>query len=234
MTERIQKILSARGVASRRQAEEMILAGRIICNGKICVLGDVADPDRDEILVDGVLLPPPGDRVYIMLNKPKGYVTTLSDEKGRKNAAQLVADCGQRVYPVGRLDMDSEGLLLFTNDGDFANRLMHPKHEIGKTYQVCVKNFTPEGLRRLSRPMTLDGYKLRIPNVELVSREADRAQLQITIHEGRNRQVRRMCAIAGMQVKRLIRTQEGGVLLGCLPAGKWRYLTEEELAILQK
>lgn len=234
MTERIQKILSARGVASRRQAEEMILAGRIICNGKICVLGDVADPDRDEILVDGVLLPPPGDRVYIMLNKPKGYVTTLSDEKGRKNAAQLVADCGQRVYPVGRLDMDSEGLLLFTNDGDFANRLMHPKHEIGKTYQVYVKNFTPEGLRRLSRPMTLDGYKLRIPNVELVSREADRAQLQITIHEGRNRQVRRMCAIAGMQVKRLIRTQEGGVSLGFLPAGKWRYLTEEELAILQK
>lgn len=234
MTERIQKILSARGVASRRQAEEMILAGRIICNGKICVLGDVADPDRDEILVDGVLLPPPGDRVYIMLNKPKGYVTTLSDEKGRKNAAQLVADCGQRVYPVGRLDMDSEGLLLFTNDGDFANRLMHPKHEIGKTYQVYVKNFTPEGLRRLSRPMTLDGYKLRIPNVELVSREADRAQLQITIHEGRNRQVRRMCAIAGMQVKRLIRTQEGGVSLGFLPVGKWRYLTEEELAILQK
>ena len=234
MTERIQKILSARGVASRRQAEEMILAGRIICNGKICVLGDVADPDRDEILVDGVLLPPPGDRVYIMLNKPKGYVTTLSDEKGRKNAAQLVADCGQRVYPVGRLDMDSEGLLLFTNDGDFANRLMHPKHEIGKTYQVYVKNFTPEGLRRLSRPMTLDGYKLRIPNVELVSREADRAQLQITIHEGRNRQVRRMCAIAGMQVKRLIRTREGGVSLGFLPAGKWRYLTEEELAILQK
>lgn len=234
MTERIQKILSARGVASRRQAEEMILAGRIICNGKICVLGDVADPDRDEILVDGVLLPPPGDRVYIMLNKPKGYVTTLSDEKGRKNAAQLVADCGQRVYPVGRLDMDSEGLLLFTNDGDFANRLMHPKHEIAKTYQVYVKNFTPEGLRRLSHPMTLDGYKLRIPNVELLSREADRAQLQITIHEGRNRQVRRMCAIAGMQVKRLIRTQEGGVSLGFLPAGKWRYLTEEELSILQK
>ena len=234
MTERIQKILSARGVASRRQAEEMIRAGKVTCNGKVCTIGDTADPETDEILVDGVLLPPPGDRVYIILNKPKGFVTTLSDEKGRKNAAQLVADCGVRVYPVGRLDMDSEGLLLFTNDGEFANRLMHPKHEIDKTYYVSVKGFTAEGLQRFNRPMTLDGYELRIPNVALLSQEADRAELRITIHEGRNRQVRRMCAIAGMQVKRLVRISEGSLSLGTLPAGKWRYLTKAEIDALQK
>lgn len=234
MTERIQKILSARGVASRRQAEEMIRAGKVTCNGKVCVIGDTADPETDEIMVEGQPLPIPGDRVYIMLHKPKGYVTTLSDEKGRKNAAQLVADCGVRVYPVGRLDMDSEGLLLFTNDGDFANQMMHPKHEVNKTYDVSVKNFTAEGLEKFARPMTLDGYKLRIPDVKLIEKTEDRARLQITIHEGRNRQVRRMCAIAGMQVKRLVRVKEGSLSLGDLPVGKWRYLTREEIADLQK
>lgn len=234
MTERIQKILSARGVASRRQAEEMIRAGKVTCNGKVCVIGDTADPETDEIMVEGQPLPIPGDRVYIMLHKPKGYVTTLSDEKGRKNAAQLVADCGVRVYPVGRLDMDSEGLLLFTNDGDFANQMMHPKHEVNKTYDVSVKNFTAEGLEKFARPMTLDGYKLRIPDVKLIEKTEDRARLQITIHEGRNRQVRRMCAIAGMQVKRLVRVKEGSLSLGNLPVGKWRYLTKEEFADLQK
>lgn len=234
MTERIQKILSARGVASRRQAEEMIRAGKVTCNGKICVIGDTADPETDEIMVEGQPLPALGDRVYIMLHKPKGYVTTLSDEKGRKNAAQLVADCGVRVYPVGRLDMDSEGLLIFTNDGDFANRMMHPKHEVNKTYDVSVKNFTTEGLEKFARPMTLDGYKLRVPDVKLIEKTEDRARLQITIHEGRNRQVRRMCAIAGMQVKRLVRVKEGSLSLGDLPVGKWRYLTKEEIANLQK
>ena len=233
MTERIQKILSARGVASRRQAEEMIQSGRVTCNGNVCRLGDTADPEVDVLLVDGAPLPTPGDRVYIMLNKPKGYVTTLSDEKGRKNAAQLVADCGQRVYPVGRLDMDSEGLLLFTNDGDFANKMMHPSHEVKKTYVAQVKGFTREGLERLSRPMTLDGYRLRIPEVELLQEAGDSAQLKITIHEGRNRQVRRMCAIAGMAVKRLTRVAEGGLILGTLSTGKWRYLTVEEVRNLQ-
>lgn len=234
MIQRIQKILSGHGVASRRQAEEMIRAGRVTCNGAICSLGDSADPDTDTILVDGKPLPPPGDRVYIMLHKPKGYVTTLSDEKGRKNAAQLVTDCSQRVYPVGRLDMDSEGLLLFTNDGDFANLLMHPRHEINKTYRVSVKGFSQDGLARLTRPMTLDGYRLQVPQVELLQADGVNAELHITIHEGRNRQVRRMCAIAGMQVKRLIRVAEGPLMLGTLPAGKWRYLTKEEINSLQK
>ena len=139
MQERIQKILSRYGVASRRQAEQMLLDGRVTCNAQVCQLGQSADPDVDTILVDGKPLPSLGQYVYIMLNKPKGYVTTLSDEQGRKNVAKLVVDCGARVYPVGRLDMDSEGLLLMTNDGDFANRLMHPRYEVRKIYRVTVK-----------------------------------------------------------------------------------------------
>lgn len=229
MKERIQKILSQRGIASRRQAEQMILDGRVLCNGKPCSLGESADPDTDEILVDGKKLPSAAKNVYIMLHKPKGYVTTLSDEKGRKNAAMLVADCGCRVYPVGRLDMDSEGLLLFTNDGEFANRLMHPKHQVNKIYRVEVTGFDAVGLEKLKHPIILDGYKIAPPDVLLLSEAGDRASLQITIHEGRNRQVRRMCARAGMQVKRLIRIGEGKLSLGELPVGKWRYLTEKEI-----
>ena len=151
MTERLQKILSARGVASRRAAEEMIAAGRVSCNGRVCALGESADPEHDTILLDGKPLPDAGGKVYILLHKPRGYVTTLSDEKGRKNAAQLVADCGVRVYPVGRLDMDSEGLLLFTNDGAFANALMHPRHQVDKVYQVTVRFCTEAALERLKQ-----------------------------------------------------------------------------------
>jgi len=231
LTERIQKIISGRGVASRRAAEEMIRAGRITCNGQVCVLGQTADPDADEILVDGKPLPPQGEKVYIMLHKPRGYVTTLSDEKGRPDAASLVA-CGQRVYPVGRLDMDSEGLLLFTNDGAFANRLMHPSHEVKKTYEVRVTGFTRDGLRVLQEPMELDGYRIRRPDVRILKEQENKAVLEITIHEGRNRQVRRMCDRAGMQVNRLKRISEGAVKLGKLPLGQWRYLTEEEIQSL--
>ena len=234
MKERLQKILSARGVASRRRAEEMILAGRVSCNGQTCNLGDSADPETDIICVDGRPLPSREQNVYILLHKPRGYVTTLSDEKGRKNAAQLVSDCGVRVYPVGRLDMDSEGLLLFTNDGEFANLLMHPKHEVKKTYRVTVTGYTEEGLQRLKQPVTLDGYTIRPPQVLLHRQPGDKAQLLVTIHEGRNRQVRRMCDMAGMKVVRLVRIAEGGLELGDLPLGKWRYLTEEEVANLKK
>ena len=234
MKDRIQKILSARGICSRRQAEQMIQGGRVTCNGLVCQLGQTADPDIDAILVDGKPLPSAGSNIYIMLNKPKGYVTTLSDEKGRKNAAMLVVDCNERVYPVGRLDMDSEGLLLFTNDGEFANRMMHPSHQVDKTYQVAVKGFSQENMDALKKPIYLDGYKISPPGIKLISAQADRAVIQITIHEGRNRQVRRMCARVGMQVKRLIRIQEGSLLLGDLPAGKWRYLTETEIGELQK
>lgn len=234
MKERLQKILSAYGVASRRRAEEMIVSGRVTCNGQICRLGDSADPDIDTILVDGKPLPSRGAYVYILLHKPRGYVTTLSDEKGRKNAAQLVADCGVRVYPVGRLDMDSEGLLLFTNDGAFANLLMHPKHEVNKTYRVTVTGYTEDGLERLKQPMTLDGYTIRPPQVLMQRQPGDKAQLLMTIHEGRNRQIRRMCELAGMKVVRLVRVAEGNVTLGDLPLGKWRYLTREEVESLRK
>lgn len=237
MKERIQKILSGRGVTSRRNAEEMISQGRVTCNGRICHIGDSADPELDTILIDGQPLPEAAEFVYLVLNKPKGYVTTLSDEKGRKNAAELVSDCGVRVYPVGRLDMDSEGLLLFTNDGEFANHLMHPKHEVKKKYSVTVTHFSNEGVTRLMQPMRLDGYLLKKPDVRIVRvnpAEPHRAELEITIHEGRNRQVRRMCAIAGMQVKKLVRIQEGSLRLGALKSGSWRYLTNEEITELQK
>ena len=165
MKERLQKILSARGIASRRKAEEMILQGAVTVNGRTAVLGDSADPDVDTILVEGKPLPAQQQFVYLMLNSPSGYVSTLSDEKGRKNAAQLVADCGVRVYPVGRLDMDSEGLLLFTNDGEFANRLMHPKHEVQKTYDVWVTGYSSGAEERLKMPIELDGYLIKPPFV---------------------------------------------------------------------
>ena len=234
MKERLQKILSARGIASRRKAEEMVKQGAVTVNGRTAVLGDSADPDVDVILVEGKPLPAQQQFVYLMLNKPRGYVTTLSDEKGRKNAAQLVADCGVRVYPVGRLDMDSEGLLLFTNDGEFANRLMHPKHEVKKTYDVWVTGYSSGAEERLKMPIELDGYLIKAPLVKLLSTENDKARLRVTIHEGRNRQVRRMCDAAGMQVTRLKRIREGKLSLGELPLGKWRYLTAYEVGQLEK
>lgn len=233
MKDRLQKILSARGIASRRKAEEMIQNGLVSVNGTVARLGDSADPDVDEILVEGKMLPSQSDYVYILLHKPRGYVTTLSDEKGRPNAAQLVADCGVRVYPVGRLDMDSEGLLLFTNDGEFANALMHPKHEVKKTYDTWVTGYVPGAEVKLSRPIELDGYVIRSPRVKLIRADGRKAKFQITIHEGRNRQVRRMCEAAGMTVTRLKRIREGNLSLGDLPLGKWRYLTAEEVTNLR-
>ena len=230
MTERLQKIISAHGVASRRAAEEMIRAGRVCVNGEVAALGASADPETDEILLDGKPLPTQQAHVYMLLHKPRGYVTTLSDEKGRPTVAPLVADCGTRVYPVGRLDYDSEGLLIMTNDGEFANRLMHPSHEVKKTYEVWVKGYHAAGVSLLSRPITLDGRPIRKPEVSLLWADGDKAKLRITIHEGRNRQVRRMCQTAEMTVTRLCRVAEGKLQLGDLPKGKWRYLTKEEIA----
>ena len=233
MRERLQKILSARGLAPRRRSEEMIQNGQVTVNGIAASLGDSADPETDEIRVNGQLLPGGQQSVYILLNKPRGYVTTLSDEKGRPNAAQLVADCGIRVYPVGRLDMDSEGLLLFTNDGAFANALTHPKQEVEKVYEVWVSGYYLGGEEKMSRPIVLDGYRIRPPKVTLLSVREAKAKLRVTIHEGRNRQIRRMCEAAGMRCTRLKRIQEGNLLLGDLPSGHWRYLTPEEIAELK-
>lgn len=230
MNERLQKILSARGLASRRGAEELISAGRVTVNGAAAKLGDSADPDKDIIMVDGQPLNDEPEKVYIMLNKPRGYVTTLSDEKGRKTAASLVADCGKRVHPVGRLDMDSEGLLLFTNDGELTNRLTHPSYEKEKTYIVYVEGQLGDNISKLREPMLIDGY---MTSGAKVSRVAE-GRLKITIREGRNRQVRKMCAQVGLKVLRLIRISEDGLELGKLPKGKWRYLEPWELERLKR
>ena len=229
MKERLQKLISARGLASRRKAEEWIAAGRVCVNGRPAALGDSADPEADDILVDGKPLPERNRSVYLMLHKPRGYVTTLSDERGRKDVARLVKDCPQRVYPIGRLDQDSEGLLLFTNDGAFANALMHPRHQVDKTYLVWVTGYGPgkEGL--LEKPLVLDGYRIRPPVVRLLEAAGQKARLEITIHEGRNRQIRRMCGARGMTVTRLKRIREGALELGNLEPGAWRYLTAEEV-----
>ena len=232
--ERLQKIIAARGLCSRRQAEKWIEEGRVRVNGNTARLGDTADTAEDVIEVDGKRLPKAGKKVYLMLNKPRGYVTTLSDEKGRKNAAELVAGCGTRVYPVGRLDMDSEGLLLFTNDGEFANLMMHPRHEVDKVYRVWVTNFAPEKLEALAEPIELDGYMIKKPKVRPVRTEPTRAILDVTIHEGRNRQVRRMCQAAGLEVARLKRIAEGQLRIGELKTGAWRYLEPKEIELLLK
>ena len=233
MKERLQKIISASGLMSRRAAEELIAAGKVSVNGATAALGDKAEAGIDRILVDGKVLPSAGEKLYIMLNKPRGYVTTLSDEKGRKNVSELVKELGIRLYPVGRLDMYSEGLLLMTNDGDFANRLMHPSHQVDKCYHTWVKGEDMGWAVELLRcPMEIDGYVTSPAQVDILELKGEEALLGITIHEGRNRQVRKMCEAAGLKVTRLMRVSEGGVKLGTLKSGRWRRLTEEELNML--
>lgn len=235
MPERVQKIIAASGLMSRRAAEERIAQGRVKVNGRTAEPGDRADPERDEIRVDGKPLPGPGARRYVLLHKPRGYVTTLSDEQGRRCVTELLRDIPERVYPVGRLDMDSEGLLLLTNDGDFANRLMHPSHEVEKCYRTWVQGEAAIMRAELLRgPMEIDGYEIAPAKVELHEPIPGGAVLDITIHEGRNRQVRKMCEQAGLKVTRLVRIREGALTLGDLPRGKWRDLTEEEVQSLSR
>lgn len=226
--ERVQKILAARGVASRRKAEELIRQGRVRLGNRICTIGDTAECDTEELYLDDKPVPTAEKMVYIILNKPRGYVTTMEDEKGRKTVAELV-DCGVRVYPVGRLDMDSEGLLLMTNDGALTHRLIHPTHEVEKTYDVWVNQFKNDRIRAMERPMEIDGYRIRPARVKLLWSEGDKAMLSVTIHEGRNRQIRKMAAQCGMNVTRLRRVREGSLTLGKLEKGTWRYLTENEI-----
>ena len=229
MEERLQKLLSAAGVCSRRQAEEYIQAGRVTLNGSTARLGEKADPDRDRVEVDGVLLTAPAGYTYLLLNKPRGYVTTLSDEKGRKTVAQLVKDNG--VAKLGfELDMDSEGLLLLTNDGTLTHRLTHPSHKVEKEYRVWVSGDVDRALPILSAPVVDRGETLAADRVE---RTGERT-LAVVIHQGKNRQVRRMCAAAGLEVERLRRVREGALLLGGLKPGCWRPLTEKELRILRE
>ena len=233
MQERIQKLISAAGLMSRRAAEKALTDGRVTVNGVPASLGDKADINIDEIRVDGKLLPSTENKLYIMLNKPKGYVCTLSDEKGRRNVTELVKELGQRVYPVGRLDMYSEGLLLLTNDGNFANRVMHPSHNISKTYLTWVEGEDIGlAMEYLRCPMEIDGYVISPAIVELYDLYSGGAVLSITIHEGRNRQVRKMCDMVGLKVKRLLRVREGGLELGELKSGTWRHLTDSEIAMI--
>ena len=239
MKERLQKLISSAGLASRRAAEELIKQGRVKVNGETASLGMSADPELDDIRVNGKRLRISGTRVYIMLNKPRGYVTTLSDEKGRKTVAELVKGAGRRLYPVGRLDLNSEGLLIMTDDGEAANALMHPSHKVGKTYRVTVSGREPEAaVRELEALREVEGgggEPIRPAQVSFAGETGEgKYMLDVTIHEGRNRQVRKMCAAAGLEVRRLVRIAEGELSLGGLQTGKWRHLTSEELDWLLK
>ena len=233
MEERLQKLLSGWGIASRRQAEQMILDGRVTVNGAVAALGDRADPERDEICLDGKPLGAPPEKVYLMLHKPRGFVTTMQDEQGRPTAAELVADCPTRVYPVGRLDLYSEGLLLFTNDGEAANRLTHPRHQVEKTYEVWVSNWKNDAGYALKQPIALEEGTVQAQAVRVLNAREATAKLEIVITEGKNRQIRRMCQTVGLTVTRLRRVGEGALCLGDLPKGTWRYLSPEEIAWLK-
>lgn len=237
MKERLQKILSAAGICSRRAAETYIKEGHVKVNGITANLGDSADLEQDEIVVNGRAIGKKARRmVYIMLNKPRGYVTTLSDEADRKTVADLIQDVPERVYPVGRLDMHSEGLLLLTNDGQLAHSLMHPSHEVYKEYLVKL---TPdeEGLPSPEKPLSgvieLDGERLLPAKCRLLTKTENGYIMTIAIRQGKNRQIRRMCAKCGYTVNSLKRVSEGDVKLGELPSGRWRYLTEAEVRYLK-
>lgn len=227
---RLQKLLSEAGIASRRKAEELISAGKVCVNGVTAEIGGKADPDRDRITVDGKPLDGREKKVYLMLHKPRGYITTMSDEMDRRCVAELVQDVPERVFPVGRLDRESEGLLLMTNDGAFANAMMHPSHHVPKVYRVTVRpGVTEEQLIQLSTGMMIEGRKTAPAVVRVLSEEAGRAVLEIVLREGRNRQIRKMCEQLGLEVARLRRTAVGFLKLGMLPNGKWRLLTSEEV-----
>ena len=226
--ERIHKILSEYGVASRRESERMIRTGRVTVNGAPAIIGQSARAGYDEIAVDGYPLTQKARLVYLMLNKPRGYVTTMSDDRGRKTVASLVGDAGVRVYPVGRLDMDSEGLLLMTNDGQFANVVAHPSYGKVKTYEIHVRGDAAKALHKLSRPMEIDSHMVQADSVELTGSTANGGVLLVGLNEGRNRQLRKMCAGCGLEVLSLKRLSIGSVKLGDLKIGGWRMLAEEE------
>ena len=234
MPERLQKILSRYGVTSRRGAEALIAAGRVRVNGGVAQMGDLAEDGQDRIEVDGVLLTRPPERKYLLLNKPRGYVTTLSDEKGRKTAAELVADCGFRVYPVGRLDQYSEGLLLLTNDGDLAEHLCHPRYNKQKIYQVTLdRNVSPEDIEKILSGIELEDGMANADEIEYSNPE-DKSEVGVVIHSGRNRIVRRMFEALNYKVKKLDRVYYAGLTKKNLPRGKWRFLTDKEVAMLKR
>lgn len=231
---RIQKFISDSGVMSRRKAEEEILNGKIFVNGKKAVIGQKVDPEGDIVTYLGKIVEKTDKKIYLMLNKPRGYVATLSDEKDRRCVADLVKDVNLRVYPIGRLDYNSEGVLLFTNDGEMANRLIHPSSDVEKVYMVRIKGkIEPSQLERLNSPMTIDGYKLKPVKVTVEDSTTENQVLRFILHEGRNRQIRKMCEQVGLFITRLKRVSIGKIYLGGLTPGKWRLLTKSEVDYLK-
>lgn len=232
---RLQKYLAMCNVASRRSAEEMILQGRVSVNGTRCTTLGTKVTENDMVCVDGTKVTLEAKKYYIMLNKPTGYMTTVSDEQGRATVMDLISDISKRVYPVGRLDCNTEGLLLLSNDGDFTYKVTHPKHKLEKTYEVFVSgNAEKNAIKKLEQGVWIDGKKTAPAVVDIVDYGKNSAVLSITIHEGRNRQVRKMCASVGFKVMGLKRVSEGGLTLGNLPLGRWRHLTEAEVERILK
>ncbi|MCI5910817.1 MAG: rRNA pseudouridine synthase [Oscillospiraceae bacterium] len=232
---RIQKLLADAGVCSRRKAEELISQGRVTCNGNVVGIGDKASV-KDRLEVDGKMVRQVRNRkfVYIMLNKPRGYVTTTSDELERKCVMDLLDGVEERVFPVGRLDRNSEGLLLLTNDGNFANSITHPSKHISKTYRVTTHpRATGQQLIEMSKPIVIDGRQTEPASVVVKTQEENRTVMLVTIHEGRNRQIRRLCENAGLEVARLRRISIGPLKLGMLKPGAYRELTAEELRAIR-
>lgn len=229
---RLQKYLAENGIASRRKSEELIESGKVKVNGRLATIGDKIDPIRDKVTVRGKTVVAVKDKVYIMLHKPRGFITTMSDEMDRKCVAQLVKDVPVKVFPVGRLDRNSEGLLIMTNDGELSNKLTHPSSLVNKTYRVTVKgSVSNEQIDTLSVGVDIDGdgRPTQPCDVFVIERKEDRTVLNFIIHEGRNRQIRKMCEKVGLEVLRLKRTEIAGVKLGMLGQGKWRNLNEKEL-----
>jgi len=232
---RLQKFISQCGVASRRKAEELILQGKVKINGKTAILGDKVT-DKDKVFVNGkrIVIPRKSFR-YIMLNKPRGFITTMNDERGRKCVAELVSGVGERVYPVGRLDKDSEGMLVFTNDGEFANKLMHPRNSVYKFYRVTVRpDINEEQLIKLETGIELDGKKTAPAIVHVVHKEPGRVVLEMILHEGKNREIRRMMRALGYEIRDLKRISYCKIRLGDLPAGEYRELTPDEMNKLRQ
>ena len=233
---KVQKYFSDCGVMSRRAAEEAIKKGLVRVNGEVVSEGERIIPGVDLVEYNGMPVIPSADKkTYVLLNKPRGFVTTLSDEKGRRTVAELVASVGTRIYPVGRLDMDSDGLLLFTDDGELTNKLTHPRHEIPKIYHVTVSGkVSREKIDALSSPMIIDGYKILPVKTRVIDEGVSSSTLEMTLYEGRNRQIRKMCQQQNLKITRLCRVAIGNIRLGSLALGKWRYLTPAEVAYLKE
>ena len=235
---RLQKYFTDCGVMSRRAAEEQIKLGNVLVNGRVASLGDTVEVGVDTVEYNGKpVVPTCDEKICIAINKPRGFVTTMSDEKNRRNVSMLVSELGTRVYPIGRLDMDSDGLLLMTNDGELANRLTHPKHEIPKIYHVTVRGkVSADKLSLLGKKMVIDGYEILPVKVKAITEartDSDSTVLEMTLFEGRNRQIRKMCERAELKITRLTRVAIGDIRIGGLAEGKWRRLSQKEVEYLK-